>query len=336
LNLERRYCETNHRSLEIDQPFSLGQVAPAALLTLRETGSCQFELPEIFFDLFYPGQYRRRVRSVRLTIPCVTGPYTNVGATLTGSRMRLQPQLGAAFLVELPPRRSVSIATTTAQADAGVFEFSFRDERYLPFEGAGALSSWTLSLPAAFHPFDYQTINDVVVHASYGAEEDGALRIAVEAQNAAIQGTIFNVLTTTPVSRSFSLRQDFSDTLQRLWHSPAGTPVRIELEGRHVPLVLRGRKLKVSRATLLLRTSPQQSVNGTAVSLNGADAGTFMRRPALGAGVAPGLVGSYTIAVSAAGDLAPSEPVAGDSSALAESKLTDVLLHVEYMMDVAP
>ena len=33
-----------------------------------------------------------------------------------------------------------AIATSTAQSDAGVFEFNFRDERYMPFEGAGAVS----------------------------------------------------------------------------------------------------------------------------------------------------------------------------------------------------
>jgi hypothetical protein len=33
-----------------------------------------------------------------------------------------------------------SIATSHAQNDSGMFELNFRDERYLPFEGAGAIS----------------------------------------------------------------------------------------------------------------------------------------------------------------------------------------------------
>jgi hypothetical protein len=42
----------------------------------------------------------------------------------------------------------VSIAASTAH-DSGVFELNFRDERYLPFEGAGAINStWTLDLPS--------------------------------------------------------------------------------------------------------------------------------------------------------------------------------------------
>jgi hypothetical protein len=89
----------------------------------------------------------------------VTGPCTNVGATLrlTGSKIRRQPKLGASELVDVPVRRSVTIATSSAQNDAGVFEFSFRDERYMPFEGAGAISSWQLTLPKSFRSFDYHT-----------------------------------------------------------------------------------------------------------------------------------------------------------------------------------
>lgn len=35
-----------------------------------------------------------------------------------------------------------SIATSTAQRDAGLFELNFGDERYLPFEGAESVSEW--------------------------------------------------------------------------------------------------------------------------------------------------------------------------------------------------
>ncbi|MFX7548888.1 hypothetical protein ABTJ50_21340, partial [Acinetobacter baumannii] len=82
------------------------------------------------------------------------------------------PTLGAP-LVEVPPSRSIAIATSTAQNDSGVFEFSFRDERYMPFEGLGAISRWNLTLPRAFKQFDYQTINDVIVTVSYMSEQDG-------------------------------------------------------------------------------------------------------------------------------------------------------------------
>jgi hypothetical protein len=39
-----------------------------------------------------------------------------------------------------------SIATSSGQNDAGLFELKLRDERYLSFEGAGAISSRQLRL----------------------------------------------------------------------------------------------------------------------------------------------------------------------------------------------
>ena len=102
--MERRFIETDLRSFEVNQSFSLAQVNPIALIKLKETGVCDFTIPELFFDLVYPGQHNRRINAVRLTIPCITGPYTNVGAklSLTGSSVRLEPQAGAAHLLPVP------------------------------------------------------------------------------------------------------------------------------------------------------------------------------------------------------------------------------------------
>src|SRR5213078_2235138 len=55
---------------------------PLAIVMLRETGRCTVELPEEIFDLDYPGHYFRRIKSVSLTLPCVTGPYTTISCTL--------------------------------------------------------------------------------------------------------------------------------------------------------------------------------------------------------------------------------------------------------------
>jgi hypothetical protein len=337
--MERRFIETNYRQPEIDQSFSLTQIDPAALVRLRETGECSFEIPEVFFDLFYPGHYRRRLRSVRLTMPCVTGPYTNVGATLTltGSKIRRQPQLGAAGLLDVPVRRSAAIATSTAQNDAGVFEFSFRDERYMPFEGAGAVSSWRLALPKSFRPFDYQTLTDVIVHVSYTADADEVFRGKVEQLNAAIDGTILNYLSSNAIGRVFSFRQDFSSVFNRLLHSAAGTPVAFELTDRHLPMFLRGRPVTVATAKLLLRTAPGQSTNGVRLRLDSTDLSTFTQDADLGnlfaadaaAVFAGGLLDSHTVTVVAAGSLAPAPPVPADPSAVDPAKLLDVQLYLE-------
>jgi hypothetical protein len=61
------------------------------------------------------------------------------------------------------------------QNDSGLFETNLRDDRYLPFEGAGVVSEWRIELPKDFRQFDYDTISDVVLHLKYTAREGGEL-----------------------------------------------------------------------------------------------------------------------------------------------------------------
>src|SRR4030095_10517125 len=55
-----------------------------------------------------------------------------------------------------------------------MFELNFRDDRYLPFEGRGAVSTWRLELPTEVRQFDYETISDVILHVKYTAREGGS------------------------------------------------------------------------------------------------------------------------------------------------------------------
>jgi hypothetical protein len=237
--LERRYLETDYRQLEVEQSFSLAQWGPAALAGLRETGTCSFEVPELFFDLAYPGHYRRRIKAVRLTLPCVVGPYANASATLRQleSEMRLEP---TASPVPVPPRHSTSIAASSGQNDGGVFEFNFRDERYMPFEGSGAVSSWELSLPKSFRPFDYGTISDVVLRISYTAEADEALRGKVDGALDGAAEAVGKRLQSGGLPLLLSLRRDLPDAWRKLVTAPVGTEVEVTIGERQLPLLLTG------------------------------------------------------------------------------------------------
>src|SRR5262249_40021889 len=64
---------------------------------------------------------------------------------------------------------AATIATSTGQNDAGLFEVNLRDERWLPFEGQGAVSAWTLELNRATNNFDFSTITDGGLHVRYTA-----------------------------------------------------------------------------------------------------------------------------------------------------------------------
>ena len=68
---------------ELTKPISLMQVNPLVLVQLRTVGRCVVRLPEELFDLDGPGHYFRRIKTVAVSIPCVTGPYASVNCTLT-------------------------------------------------------------------------------------------------------------------------------------------------------------------------------------------------------------------------------------------------------------
>jgi Tc toxin complex TcA C-terminal TcB-binding domain/Neuraminidase-like domain/Salmonella virulence plasmid 28.1kDa A protein/Putative peptidoglycan binding domain len=235
--MEKGYLEKHIRDNEITQSFSLALLQPSALIDIRQTGSCDFQIPEIAFDLFYPGQYKRLIKSVRITVPCVTGPYTNVSAklTLTKGEFRKEPRLDAPQEERLFGKNT-SISTSSANNDAGVFELNFRDERYLPFEGAGAISQWKLELPSQLRQFDYNTISDIIIHLSYTAKEDGAFRNTVESQ---LVDTLTEFASSEGLFRLISLKHEFPSAFYQLLHS-SETPqtTEFELNKQHFPYFL--------------------------------------------------------------------------------------------------
>lgn len=231
MQLEQEFINTDKRKLEITQHFSVLQWAPEKLLELKINGECSnFSIPEAAFDLIYPGYYRRIIKSVRVSIPCVAGPYTNIGATLTLGTNKIRTKTNE-DLEDFNFSGCATIATSTAQNDGGQFELNFKDEKYLPFEGAGAVSSWTLSLPKTIRPFDYNTISDVIFHISYTAEYDGVFKDRVEMELA----TALNTLNGTGMFRTFSLRLDFPMEWNLLQDSNNLNDLVLELRPKHFP-----------------------------------------------------------------------------------------------------
>src|SRR5215471_2541304 len=81
--LELAYLEQNRREYELTRHVSLARLDPLALLRLKATGSCEVTVPEWLYDLDSPGQFFRRIKTVAVSLPCVTGPYTGVHAKLS-------------------------------------------------------------------------------------------------------------------------------------------------------------------------------------------------------------------------------------------------------------
>ncbi len=270
--LEAAWTDNNKRCFELTKHVSLALLNPMELIRLREEGECEIQVPEELYALDYPGHYNRRIKSVSISIPCVTGPYTTVAATLalTGSYTRKK----SSYTVDAVTTDKVvvsSIATSNAQNDSGMFELNFRDERYLPFEGAGAVSYWNLKLVKDnnLRQFDYSTINDVLLHVKYTAQEGTTVfenESMVKLNNLLSNGnngTEPQGNYETDLSRSFSLKHEFTNE----WHAQAttydaspSTPLYIRLKNERFPYFCANRLITIDKITINCR--PKAAVTG--------------------------------------------------------------------------
>lgn len=249
------YHERNRREYELTKDVSLLQIAPEALVRLRATGSCEFEIPEAYFDIDSPGHYFRRIKSIAVSVPAVVGPHTSVYCTLTLTRssIRTEPVAGDDYArdTENDDLRfndfygsAESIVTSSGLNDSGLFETNLRDERYLPFEGQGAISRWTLSLPSDpstdtdFPTFDYRNISDVIVHMRYTAREGGET-LKNAAKDALVEAIEDGIAEGFGNIRLFDVRREFPDAWARFVASDPNEAglftLDLELKREHYP-----------------------------------------------------------------------------------------------------
>lgn len=269
--MEASYLTENKRTLELTKDISLAAFYPDALLALKtgQSKSAEIKLEEWMFDLDYPGQHLRRIKSVSVSIPCVAGPYTTVSCKLSllDSKYRKSPNLPYAESADnftYTFGNIQSIATSKAQNDSGMFELNFRDERYLPFEWAGAISRWRIELPAAYAQFDYSSISDVILHINYTAKDNGALK----AEAVKELDKLFFDIGTAPVqqltlNRLFSLKHEFSNEWYAGFNSsielPVGyggglaRPIDVTLRRSMFPLYATGKTITVTGISFALK-----------------------------------------------------------------------------------
>jgi hypothetical protein len=280
-HMEMGYLNENVREYELTKHISLRLQFPMAFLRLRATGRCEIDIPEWMFDVDYPGHYMRRIRNATLTIPCVTGPYTGVHCRLTllSNITRIDPRLAAPVhdcccptkpcgcdendaaryrlcpddprMVKIFGARD-AVATSSGQNDSGLFELSFSDPRYLPFEFMGAVSRWRIELPPENNYFDPNTLTDTVLHLNYTARDGGDLlrRAASAAAAGRLPGDGWSF---------FDLRHDFPDAWE-LFHRPVARKggrreLALQLSRKFFPYLPHNPPLRVTRVMLLFETA---------------------------------------------------------------------------------
>lgn len=354
--LESAYLDQNRRDFECTKHISLAMLNPMALIALRDQGIATFTLPEELFDLDYAGHYFRRLKTVAISIPCVAGPNTTVSATLRliKNMIRVNTDAGSQYIHNQDDSGALTdddrfresnirvnaIATSSAQNDSGMFDLNFREERYLPFEGAGVLSTWQLELTqdAALRQFNYDTITDVILHVRYTSREDtGPFRDA--AVGHLKNDVLANISPQLPLIRLFDLIHEFPTEWYAFLHPPAGAAaetLQIKILNRHFPFLAQNRTIELQSFSLYVRTASTVTKLAGQVdpSTNGASVFPLTFGPADSNGF-------YTITQNGglAIDLDETQPwviqlgtSAGKFNTLTETDILDCYLVAEYTL----
>jgi hypothetical protein len=281
--LEAAYLDNNKRTFELTKHIAMAQMYPGKLIELIANKETMLDLEEFIFDMDYPGHYMRRIKSVSVTIPNVAGPCTAISFMLTLQKAQVrkeallknniyvETEIGndSRFVYQTGGNISQSICTSSAQNDSGLFELNFGDERYLPFENAGAISSWKLSFPAGVNQFDLSSISDVILHISYTALYDGKLadsaKLALKEKLPEF-GTMF-----------FSPKQDFPDAWNQM-EDNINSQMNFVIETEHFPFFMRGQeRIATTAVSILISTkektydnsmSPELELNGKKIALS--------------------------------------------------------------------
>ncbi|MBK8251144.1 MAG: hypothetical protein IPK82_00550 [Polyangiaceae bacterium] len=123
---------------------------------------------------------RNTVATVRNTLDTV-----QCEVALLSSKIRKSAALNGSAYAEaaggqdsrfsIDPTAVEALSTTTADDDAGMFQLDLRDEKLLPYEGRGVLSTWRVEVPADQNRFALHRIADVVLHVRYTSRDAGDL-----------------------------------------------------------------------------------------------------------------------------------------------------------------
>ncbi|OJJ19150.1 hypothetical protein BKI52_20260 [marine bacterium AO1-C] len=187
--MEKAYIEQDTRTFEITKNISLLELDPLAFMQLKSKGVCEFRLTEALFDYDFPGHYKRQVKNIALAFDIGEGQYVNATLTQLNNKVLLEPDTKAVkYLLDAKGTQPLSIRNdwkanqqvALSYVDQytennGLFELRYYDDRYLPFEGTGAISLWRLELNGKKgFTYDVKDLLDVTIKLRYTAVQGGS------------------------------------------------------------------------------------------------------------------------------------------------------------------
>jgi hypothetical protein len=223
--MEAAFIATDARRFEITKRISLIDLDPIAFLKLKTEGICEFDFGEALFDDDFPGHYCRQVKTIAVEIDLGGGVAVNATLTQLTGRVVMDPDAKAvAFLLEpkeTPPpsirhnwkaMQQVALSHhAEGEPNNGLFELRFDNERYLPFEGTGAVSRWRLELGGRPGTYDLRQLASATITLKYTALQGG------NAFAAAVRG----LRKPTDAVRAFNLSADYGEAWQAFMEGDA-------------------------------------------------------------------------------------------------------------------
>ena len=187
-HLEKAYKETDSRRLEITKNISLLELDPIALVNLKTKGVCNFRFSEELFDYDFPGHYNRQIKTISLAFDVGEGQHVNATLTQLSSKLVMDTDIKAVKHLINPSNEATTNVRANWRANQqvalshvdqytennGMFELNFGDERYLPFEGTGAVSNWRLELNGMKGSYNPADLLDVTIKLRYTAKQGGS------------------------------------------------------------------------------------------------------------------------------------------------------------------
>lgn len=178
--MEKAYLEKDWHEIEITRPISLKDLytfkegnttSVVALECLKSSGECSFKIDVDLFKADFENFYFHRIKDIRLVVRVNNESvyYLNTELSLKNSFVDLckNAQNDEDF-------RSLgdkeTFATSAANKEPRMFDFSASSDKRNLFEGSGAISEWELKITGLNKIDETYPIEDVVIYLSYTAK----------------------------------------------------------------------------------------------------------------------------------------------------------------------
>jgi hypothetical protein len=179
VQMENAFMQRNKRRFEITKIISLKSLDnDDNIMKNLKDGECIFEFSQEMFNNDYSSHYCRQIASISIKFITLNDSCQNIHATLTQLRntTQLKPKVDVNKSVDPKECRvdwqiNQQIALSQRVNNTGMFTFNFNDERYLPFEGTGAISAWKLEMNTGNESQEMvlENLTDVIIELNYTA-----------------------------------------------------------------------------------------------------------------------------------------------------------------------